>query len=115
MLREDLDTLDSGKPFHSHGLPMAKAGEKKVPGKDKPERGSTGKNAPKKGKTGFCRMPGDMFEMVDMLAQHRHTSHAAVMDDPRCPFRAWLIEESELVIKEKSARLAALKKQQGEG
>lgn len=74
----------------------------------KPARNTSGKR-----KTEVLRAPDDISEMIDTIAQHELNgwkTAAAVLDDPGCPLRDWLIPLYQRVIAEKMKRAAEIKR-----
>lgn len=63
-------------------------------------------------KSDTVRVPSDIKDMLDTIAQHglnQWNKAAAILNDPRCPLRAWLLPLYHQVIAEKTARAAQIK------
>lgn len=65
-------------------------------------------------KTSVTRVPEDIGEMLETIAQHELNgwkTASAIIHADECPLRAWLIPLYEQVIREKQQRAAKIKGQ----
>ncbi len=66
-------------------------------------------------KSGFIRVPEDIAKMMSSIAEHELNgwkTQAAILDDPSCPLREWILPLFDKVVEEKRKQSEAFKKLQ---